>query len=69
MRTKDDHIVSVDKNVFISDERFQSHFYNSTSTWTLLIKYAKPHDEGEYECQISTEPKLSHAVHLVVVGE
>ncbi|XP_014239112.1 Down syndrome cell adhesion molecule-like [Trichogramma pretiosum] len=67
VRTKDTHILSVDRTVFIADERFQSQFYDQTNTWTLLVKYAQPHDEGEYECQISMEPKLSHIVNLVVV--
>lgn len=26
-------------------------------------------DEGVYECQISTEPKMSYDVHLKVVGK
>ena len=28
-----------------------------------------PEDEGKYECQVSTEPKLSHFVRLNVRGE
>ena len=26
-------------------------------------------DAGPYECQVSTEPKLSHIFHLNVVGK
>lgn len=69
MRLKDDHIMAVDREVFTMDERFQALFLESTSTWALLIKYATQSDEGEYECQVSTEPKLSHVVKLNVVGE
>lgn len=69
MRTSDDHILAVDRTIFIADDRFQSHFYDKTNTWALLVKYAQKRDEGEYECQISTEPKLSHTVRLIVVGE
>ena len=28
-----------------------------------------PSDDGLYECQISTEPKMSHYIHLKVVGK
>ncbi|XP_058804286.1 hemicentin-2-like [Phymastichus coffea] len=67
VRTRDAHILAVDRVVFIADDRFQSLYFESTNTWSLLIKYAQERDEGEYECQISTEPKLSHTVKLVVV--
>lgn len=37
--------------------------------WTLQIKYVQARDAGVYECQISTEPKISARVYLHVVGE
>lgn len=37
--------------------------------WTLQIKYVQARDAGLYECQISTEPKISARVYLHVVGE
>ncbi|XP_014209054.1 Down syndrome cell adhesion molecule homolog [Copidosoma floridanum] len=67
VRTRDAHILAVDRTVFIADDRFESRFIDSTSTWALVVKYAQERDEGEYECQISTEPKLSHTVNLTVV--
>lgn len=54
---------------FIADERFQSFFVESTGMWTLQIKYVQARDAGIYECQVSTEPKVSARVHLHVVGE
>lgn len=54
---------------FIADERFQSFFVESTALWTLQIKYVQARDAGIYECQVSTEPKVSARVHLNVVGE
>ncbi|OXU19898.1 hypothetical protein TSAR_003381 [Trichomalopsis sarcophagae] len=69
VRTRDDHILAVDRTIFIADDRFQSHFYDKTNTWSLLVKYAQKRDEGEYECQISTEPKLSHTVRLIVIAD
>ena len=69
VRKKDAHILSVDRVMFIADERFQAIFVDGSETWTLQIKYVQARDEGDYECQISTEPKMSHFVHLNVVGE
>lgn len=34
----------------------------------LQIKYVQARDAGVYECQVSTEPKVSAKVHLHVVG-
>uniref|UniRef100_A0A6B2EBU8 Putative neural cell adhesion molecule l1 n=1 Tax=Phlebotomus kandelakii TaxID=1109342 RepID=A0A6B2EBU8_9DIPT len=67
VRVRDDHILSVDRMTFIADERFQSHYVESTSVWTLQIKYVQARDAGVYECQVSTEPKISAQVHLNVV--
>ncbi|XP_066975335.1 uncharacterized protein, partial [Macrobrachium rosenbergii] len=33
----------------------------------LQVKYVQERDAGRYECQISTEPKMSHFVHFHVV--
>lgn len=54
---------------FIADERFQSFYVESSGVWTLQIKYVQARDAGIYECQVSTEPKISARVHLHVVGE
>lgn len=35
----------------------------------LQIKYVQARDAGVYECQVSTEPKVSAKVHLHVVGK
>lgn len=69
IRKRDSHILSVDRTMFIADERFQAIFVETQDTWTLQVKYVQARDEGDYECQISTEPKLSHIVKLNVVGE
>lgn len=37
--------------------------------WTLQIKYPHLRDNGVYECQINTEPKMSLSYVLNVVGE
>jgi hypothetical protein len=69
IRRRDAHILTVDRYTFIADERFQSFLVEATDTWTLQIKYVQARDAGKYECQVSTEPKLSHVITLNVVGE
>ncbi len=34
-----------------------------------FFRYVQADDAGKYECQVSTEPKLSHFLHLSVIGE
>ncbi|XP_011058480.1 PREDICTED: neurotrimin-like [Acromyrmex echinatior] len=65
IRRRDSHILSVDRTMFIPDERFQAIF-GEADTWTLQVKYVQARDEGEYECQISTDPKKSHIIKLNV---
>ncbi|KAL7010723.1 hypothetical protein ACKWTF_016852 [Chironomus riparius] len=67
VRVRDDHILTVDRMTFIADERFQSFYVENTGLWTLQIKYVQARDAGMYECQVSTEPKVSARVHLHVV--
>lgn len=55
--------------MFIPDERFQATYVESTETWNLQVKYVQARDEGQYECQISTEPKMSKIVNLNIVGK
>lgn len=54
---------------FIADERFQAHFEEIPNQWVLQIKYVQPRDIGLYECQVSTEPKVSARAYLHVVGK
>lgn len=54
---------------FIADERFQAHFKETSNQWVLQIKYVQPRDIGLYECQVSTEPKVSARAYLHVVGK
>nr|CAD7452520.1 unnamed protein product [Timema tahoe] len=69
IRRRDSHILTVDRYTFIADERFQAFLVEATDTWTLQIKYVQARDAGQYECQVSTEPKMSHFITLNVVVE
>lgn len=67
IRRRDAHILTVDRYTFIADDRFQAFLVDSTDTWTLQVKYVQARDAGQYECQVSTEPKMSHFITLNVV--
>lgn len=67
VRGRDSHIITVDQETFISDGRFASLKQEKESLWTLKIKYVSAHDAGKYECQVSTVPKISRWIDLVVV--
>ncbi|XP_020818549.1 hemicentin-2 [Drosophila serrata] len=66
IRLRDGHILTVDRAVFIADQRFLA-IKQPEKYWTLQIKYVQARDAGSYECQVSTEPKVSARVQLQVV--
>ncbi|XP_030562378.1 hemicentin-2 [Drosophila novamexicana] len=66
IRLRDGHILTVDRAVFIADQRFLA-LKQPDKYWTLQIKYVQARDAGIYECQVSTEPKVSARVQLQVV--
>ena len=37
--------------------------------WTLKVRFVQAEDEGDFECQLSTSPKLSKTFKINVVGE
>lgn len=67
IRRRDAHILTIDRYTFIADDRFQAFMVDSSDTWTLQVKYVQARDAGQYECQVSTEPKMSHFITLNVV--
>ncbi|XP_066989266.1 protein amalgam-like isoform X2 [Macrobrachium rosenbergii] len=67
VRMRDADILTVDRYTFVGDERFESHYSTSQETWNLVIKYVQERDAGLYECQVSTEPKMSQLFSLRVV--
>jgi len=67
IRKVDGHILTVDKLTYISDERFMVIRPRDRDEWNLIIRQVQEKDEGTYECQISTEPKMSHSMFLKVM--
>jgi hypothetical protein len=71
IRNSDLQILTAGLMTFSSDSRFRVNHENSVDEkdWSLLISNAKIEDQGLYECQINTEPKMKLNVNLMVKGE
>lgn len=67
VRHRDLHILTVGSYTYVSDQRFQAYHLANTDDWTLQIRYTQLRDAGIYECQVSTEPKMSLLITLNVV--
>ncbi|XP_053202818.1 uncharacterized protein LOC128387618 [Panonychus citri] len=68
VRQKDLHILTVGRYTYTSDQRFTCVHLDDSDDWTLEIKYIQKDDAGIYECQVSTEPKMSLSIKLGVVA-
>lgn len=53
---------------YTNDQRYQALHTEGSDEWSMRISSAQPRDSGVYECQVSTEPKISQAYRLNVVG-
>ncbi|CAB0035031.1 unnamed protein product [Trichogramma brassicae] len=67
IRKRDLHILTVGILTYTNDQRFQSLHSDGSDEWTLKISSPQVRDSGVYECQVSTEPKISLAYKLNVV--
>ncbi|XP_026326212.1 zwei Ig domain protein zig-8-like [Hyposmocoma kahamanoa] len=67
IRKRDLHILTVGVHTYSSDARFAALHTDGSDIWTLRVAPAQPRDSGAYECQVSTEPKISLAFRLTVV--
>ncbi|XP_054267685.1 zwei Ig domain protein zig-8-like [Macrosteles quadrilineatus] len=67
IRRRDLHIIASAGFMFTADARFSVlHPEGDSSAWTLQLRGAQPQDQGLYECQVNTEPKMKQAVLLTV---
>lgn len=69
IRKRDLHILTVGILTYTNDQRYQSLHADGTDEWTLRITSPQPRDSGIYECQVSTEPKISLAFRLSIIGK
>ncbi|KAJ8982817.1 hypothetical protein NQ317_010438 [Molorchus minor] len=67
IRKRDLHILTVGILTYTNDQRFQSFHMDGSDEWTLKVRSPQTRDTGIYECQVSTEPKISLAYQLSVV--
>ncbi|XP_063991216.1 hemicentin-2-like isoform X2 [Diachasmimorpha longicaudata] len=68
IRKRDLHILTVGILTYTNDQRFQAMHSDGSDEWTLKVTSPQVRDSGTYECQVSTEPKISQAYKLSVVG-
>ena len=68
VRGVDSHILTVDRETFISDSRFVSlnKKEKMSDVSTLSIREIQLQDEGSYECQVSSQDKIARTVILMV---
>ena len=69
IRKRDLHILTSMAHTYTSDARFTVIGNTETSDdWNLRIDSVQPRDEGIYECQVNTEPKIHRTLYLRVLG-
>jgi len=66
IRKLDGAIISVDDMMVQNDANFEIEKTPYLGRWSLKIRQADLQDAGQYECQVSTEQKLSRVVTLAV---
>jgi len=67
VRKSDSRILSIEEDTIVQDNRFLAVKAPSREEWTLVIRNVTTRDDGAYECQISTQSKMSHFVYLKVL--
>lgn len=67
IRRKDLHVLTVGMDTYVNDHRFQAIHLERSNDWALQIRYAQLTDQGLYECQVSSDPKMSLFVRLRVL--
>lgn len=66
VRRRDLHIITIASITYTADRRFSCTHLEDENVWRLSIKAATVADSGQYECQMSTEPKISKLFRLNV---
>lgn len=69
IRQRDLHILTIGIMTYTNDQRFLARHIDNSDEWVLKVVSVQPRDAGVYECQVSTEPKISLAYKLMVVSK
>ncbi|XP_066973531.1 limbic system-associated membrane protein-like isoform X1 [Macrobrachium rosenbergii] len=67
LRKRDGHVLTVGLYAYTTDQRFTALHSEGSPDWVLKITSPQTRDSGVYECQVSTEPKISRAFNFTVV--
>ncbi|XP_042882882.1 uncharacterized protein LOC122259948 isoform X1 [Penaeus japonicus] len=67
LRKRDAHVLTSGLFSYTNDQRFTALHAEGSPDWVLKITYPQTRDSGIYECQVSTEPKISRFYTLNVV--
>ncbi|KAK8721167.1 hypothetical protein OTU49_012901, partial [Cherax quadricarinatus] len=67
VRRRDYHLLTVGRQVYSSDARVGVKVSPDGCDWMLTVRWVAPHDQGQYECQVSSHPPQSLMVMLHVV--
>ncbi|XP_022238565.1 protein amalgam-like isoform X3 [Limulus polyphemus] len=67
IRRRDLHLLTVGTETYINEDRFSSAHIEGGQDWPLMIKYPQTTDAGIYECQVSSDPKITFLVQLNIV--
>ncbi|XP_076059414.1 uncharacterized protein LOC143036045 [Oratosquilla oratoria] len=67
LRQRDGHILTVGLFSYTTDQRFTALHADGSPDWVLKITSAQVRDSGIYECQVSTEPKISKPFNLTII--
>lgn len=62
-------MLTVGLDTYTADDRFQAVHLERSSDWALQVRYVQLSDQGLYECQVSSDPKISYFVNLTVLGK
>jgi len=68
IRKRDLHILTIGSITYTADRRFTSVQNEDSTVWQLTIEPTLHTDSGMYECQISTEPKISK-LHILNITD
>ncbi|GIY39773.1 uncharacterized protein CDAR_69971 [Caerostris darwini] len=68
VRQRDLHILTIGKYTYTTDQRFAAYHLNDTIVWTLEIRDTRRTDTGIYECQVSSDPKMSLPIQLNIIA-
>jgi len=66
VRNADKHILFIGRDRFVREDRYEL-IPSRHGRWTLKLRYVMAADAGKFECQVSTQPKMSRTYSLNVV--